>query len=158
MNKSKQPGIKIDDILLLESSCRRDSNIPRGQKLTTKVNFEFSYTMNKEKTAGASIIGAVVRLFSPDDEIKSIAEFSAKFQGRFSVDDEAPNMELEPFLESNAPALLYSYLRQHIQSITVKSSLPAIHLPIMNVIALIQDIKKKQVEEGNSSDQTTTDS
>ena len=149
MDESKQPGIKIEEIILLKSSGERDPLIPKNTTLKTKANFEFNYTINNNKTAGSSSVGVQVRLIKEDDE-KRVALFSARYLGRFSIEVDPPNIDLVQFLESNAPALLYSYLRQHIQSVSVKSGLPPIHLPIMNIVALIHDLKQKQAEQNNS--------
>jgi preprotein translocase subunit SecB len=128
MDTSKQPGIKIEAIILVESLFKRLPSIP-------------------EQTENA--VGFEVKNYITPDKKKLTTEFIAVLNsegapvfGRFTLIgiftvDENENMGLEEFSKSNAPAIILPYVREEIHSRLMKAGLPGmIMIPPINLVAI----------------------
>jgi preprotein translocase subunit SecB len=137
MDKSKQPGIKIIQILLESSKFSRFPTLPPNMKLELKLK-KTSELHPDGKTLITSLTLDVNNESSP-------LYFSATYLGIFQIESEKKkNMNLEDFQEIHAPGILYPYLREEFQSRISKSELSAIikPLPPLNIPALLKKNKK----------------
>lgn len=132
MDKTRQPGIKFDGIILVEESFWRDYSVP--EDLT--VDLEFSTSNSIENNNAAVEIATNFQLIKND---KSFVKLEFKFVGFFSVMEEDANMELEYFISNNSLALMFPYIREHITSVTSKSGIKPIMLPPINLKAMISE-------------------
>ena len=57
---------------------------------------------------------------------------NVKIKGVFAWDADMDNQTLENLLKINAPAILFSYIRSVVSSITAFSGYPALILPLIN--------------------------
>jgi preprotein translocase subunit SecB len=67
--------------------------------------------------------------------------------GRFSGKD-VTKEQLVRFCQSNAPAIMFPYVRQSIQSITANGRAGAFHLPLMNMLGVFAPDEWAHVSEG----------
>ena len=81
-----------------------------------------------------SIIRLTLGFFTKSDFKKVPFKIEMKIEGHFKWDEELDEKEalLETMLKENAPAILYSYLRPLITSLTMEADLPPLIIPLMN--------------------------
>ena len=73
--------------------------------------------------------------FFKQSELKDVPfKLEMEIEGIFAWDEELDNNmeQLETLLKENGPAILYSYLRPIITSLTVDACLPPLVIPLMN--------------------------
>lgn len=54
---------------------------------------------------------------------------------------------LSNYFYTNAPALIFPYIRAYVSSITALSGLKAVNLPVMNLSSLKEDLKANTIKE-----------
>ncbi|HQF37376.1 MAG TPA: protein-export chaperone SecB [Candidatus Dojkabacteria bacterium] len=134
MDKDKQPGIKCDSIILAESVFKRLPQLTGSENVN--LSMEVNNTFSDDKKTLQTILA--VHVNTENDPIY----FKVVYVGLFSVSEEQ-NMELEEFAKSNAPAIMFPYIREEIHSKMLKASLPkSIIIPPINIGVLVQENKK----------------
>jgi preprotein translocase subunit SecB len=131
MDKTKQPGIKFDAIILANISFDRKPEIPDNPDI--KVNFVSVRNINDKK--GIVKITTTIKMEKNDI---LYAELGMEHLGVFSIDVEE-NMNMEDFLKCGGPALMFPYIRECVTDITCKAGINPIVLPPMNIIAMLKD-------------------
>lgn len=139
MDKEKQPGINFDSIILAEEKFWRNPVLP--QELDIKIDFKAKKSIDKDNQKG--IIELDTFLSLQDSEKVDKVRLELKYVGIFSIIESEKNMDLEHFLEHNAPALLLPYIREQITSITAKAGILPVILPPLNILAMIKENEKK---------------
>jgi preprotein translocase subunit SecB len=132
MDKDKQPGIIFENVYLTKLNFQLPATIQKNNNKT--IPYEFQFTKAQKIENNKLIIELSVKLFDG---------FELTVIGIFGTKEDEKNMELEQFAESNAPALLFPYIREIVSSITAKSPLPTLRLPPINLVALLN---KKKIE------------
>lgn len=135
MNKNQQPGIAFDAILLAKMNFERKPYLK--EDLEIEVNFTAKRSNDGKK--GSVEIKTDLQLKKEDE---TFVKLTLVHVGVFSVTN-TPNMPLEQFLEFNAPALIFPYIRKEISSITCSAGLAPVVLPPMNIIAMIKQSEAK---------------
>lgn len=135
MNKNQQPGIAFDAILLAKMNFERKPYLK--EDLEIEVNFTAKRSNDGKK--GSVEIKTDLQLKKEDE---TFVNLTLVHVGVFSVTN-TPNMPLEQFLEFNAPALIFPYIRKEISSITCSAGLAPVVLPPMNIIAMIKQSEAK---------------
>lgn len=130
MDKTKQPGIRFDGIILVEEKFWRDYVIPEDTKLDLKIESGSSKLDNSYNIELKSIL----RLIKEDKEALIL---ESKFIGFFSVIEGDENMDIDEYIKNNAPALMFPYIREHISAITIKAGMKPILVPPLNMKALL---------------------
>lgn len=137
MDKEKQPGISFDSIVLAKEKFWRNPSLPK--ELNINLDFKVKRSIDDKK----GIIELDTFLSLQDSEKVEHVKLELKYIGLFSIIESEKNMELEHFLEHNAPAFLVPYIREHISSITSKAGILPVILPPINILAIIKDKEKK---------------
>ncbi|NQV18821.1 MAG: protein-export chaperone SecB [Armatimonadetes bacterium] len=137
MDKKKQPGISFDSIILAKEKFWRNPSLPK--ELNINLDFKVKRSIENEK----GIIELDTFLSLQDSEKVKHVKLELKYVGLFSIIESEKNMELEHFLENNAPALLVPYIREQISSITSKAGILPVILPPLNILAIIKEKEKK---------------
>lgn len=137
MDKSKQPRINFDAIILAEENFKREKRLPKDTE--TKLNFSSGNNINGNK---ASVEIAFNLELIKDN--KKYMELYAKFVGLFSAKEEK-NMDLEEFVNLHALALMFPYIREHITNITSKAGIKPILLPPINLAAMLKNQNEEVV-------------
>ena len=135
MDINKQPGIKCDSIILSESFFKRKPQIPKD--LEIQINFDVKNTINEERKKLASEVTAII------NNEESAVYAKVTYVGLFSIQGEE-NLPLNEFAESNAPAIIFPYIREEIHNKMQKACLPKfLIIPPINIIALSKSSDSK---------------
>lgn len=128
MDEKKQPGINFDGILLKDLSFSREPKIL--QKPSLDLTFNSNSTIEKDVL--------IYELSCSITEKEKTFNISCSMIGFFSVIPDERNMSLEDFSKTNAPAMMFPYIREVIASTTLKAGLAAVILPPVNINSLIK--------------------
>ncbi len=146
MDRTKQPGIRVEFIILISDEFNREPN-PTDTKtgLNIKQDFHFEKYFNnpdsKEESTHAQLT-VTLNLDVLDGTGNICYHLKVKYLGSFQKDLEDSNMDLLSFINNHAPAIIYPYIREHVSSLTLKAGIPALYLPPINLIALMQESEK----------------
>lgn len=77
----------------------------------------------------------------PSQKSKLPFELNFTYEGIFTIREDTPVEELKKFVEHNAPALLFPYIRAEISHITGSTGLPALNLPPINLYGALSEKK-----------------
>ena len=150
MDKLKNPNIKVEAILLEKLNFERKPKVP-DKLMDSKGDIE---------EAKLELNGKIERIFTEDkkallvkleleinDENKTL-NILCRIVGIFSQ-IEPGSITLEEFAKTNAPAILFPYIRENISNVTMKAGLPPLILPPINVIKLVEESENKNKQEKN---------
>jgi len=137
MDNDKQPGISFEGILLSKENFSR---IPNFSDENVRIDIQLNVILNKNKQTYSAELNTSLKCFSNDDQ-KQLLNLEFTFVGLFSVKDGEENMDIQDFLNNNAPAIMFPYIREHISEITQKAGVKPILLPPINIEALIKNKK-----------------
>jgi len=132
---------KLNKILLIESHFKRETEI-NFQNKTTKnnINIDIKNTV-KEKD-----INVILTLdFKSYDDVKTNIEAKIIMAGLFEACD-SPPISTESFVEVNAPAIIFPFVREHLSTVSLKAGIKPILLPPVNFFELAKSKKSIQVE------------
>ncbi|EOU1151353.1 protein-export chaperone SecB [Clostridium perfringens] len=132
MNEQKQPGIKFYGIFIIEESFSRKPNVP----LDAEEDLEMSSELSVQGKDATVMVETIFKLEHNDEEVFRL---QCKHIGKFSVDTDNENMELQTFIENNSVAIMFPYIREHITSVTQKAGIQPIVLPPINIRALLNN-------------------
>lgn len=127
MDKDKEPGIKVESIILVESFFKRIPNVVLPVPMN--ININVANNINNEKKQ--LITEMKVSLNSDVDPVYA----NIVYVGIFSVIDQE-NITLQQFAEHHAPAYLFPYVREEIHNRSIKAGLHPIIIQPLNFIAL----------------------
>jgi len=142
MNKDKQPGINCKSVILVDSSFRRIADFP-NKNLSLNYNFEYSKEL-QESSANASLS---LKLIVNNEDGEMILQLGCTYVGVFCIQEDEPNMELDNFLQFNAPAIVLPYIRHFVHSVTAQAGIEPIILPPINILALLKQSSAEAIEE-----------
>ncbi len=132
MDKTKQPGILFENVIIPEVKFKRKPEIIEPSKISIS-----AYTSKKiEKNSLQYKIDFYINKGIKNPEVT----FYCKIVGFFIAENDS-NMTLEDFAKLNAPALLYPYIRELLYNLTIRSGINPIILPPINLKAIIENSK-----------------
>ncbi len=136
MDKSRDPGIITESIMLIDADFKRQPIAPKN--VHTEVQLSYYGSCVSETHARGTMkvdVKGTNKQESSDEEV-----FTARltFVGVFRQDTKNPNMELDVFIKNHAPGHIFPYAREFVTSLSYRSGLPIIILPPVNMAALIQ--------------------
>jgi len=137
MDKSKQPGISFDDIILKEIFFSRKEGFSDKPELNVQLESNVSLSPEEDTLT-----------YEMSCEIKDKNEFfniKCTMIGFFSVIKGKENMTLKDYSDINAPATIFPYIRETIASTTTRAGIPPIIIPPVN-LNLIKKISKSEKE------------
>lgn len=127
MDKDRQPGIKVDGVILAESFFKRKPEV------TTPVPVNIDINVSNKVDSIKKLLITEMRV-SLNSESESVYGHFV-FIGIFSTMDEE-NMSLQQFAENNAPAYIMPYVREEIHNRSLKAGIPPIIIQPLNIVAL----------------------
>lgn len=136
-NESNQPNIIIKGILLLQSQFTRVNEFMHPLQATCHFHYEKHLTASKVE--GQGVLTADIKFI--DGKGEEAATINCSFLGMFAVEGDV-NMEMDEFMDNNAPAHILPFIREHVANLTIKASIPPLYLPPYNIKALIEDSKQ----------------
>lgn len=105
------------EFLLNEEGSKQDKH------LEVEVNIKAAYDEKK------ALVELIVHINK--DKKDQVFNLSIKNQGVFQWES-LSEKEVKPYLEENAPAVLLSYIRSIVTSLTLAAGLPPLVLPLLN--------------------------
>ena len=137
IDENKQPGVKFDAIILTKEEFWRLPKLPETIGLDLNMNSNIS---NSEENASNELNTVLIGRAEDGNEVFKL---DITFVGFFSTIQGQENMNLITFMNTNSAALMFSYIREHVSSITMKSGMQPIILSPINVQALVNSSKGK---------------
>jgi preprotein translocase subunit SecB len=131
MENQDQPGFKILNVVLLESSFKREDNIDFSKQYVAIPNINTGFTLGDNNTL---ICGVELAVDAFIDNVK-IFESKIKMAANFEIIGQ-PELETEKFGAVNAPSIIFPFLREHFASLTAKAGVNTVLLPPVNFVAL----------------------
>ena len=131
MDKSKQPGILFEDIILKELIFSRKEGFSDKPELSVQLKSKTSFSPNEDRL-----------IYEMSCEIKDEKEFyniQCTMMGFFSVIKGQENMSLREYSNMNAPAAMFPYIRETIAATTIRAGIPPIIIPPTNLNLLKRD-------------------
>ena len=141
MDIEKQPGIQVLTVALNKCYYKRLPIV--DEKTNDSIDFNLEINLNEDKSQSIVLLKCFLKRESLEENKETQVEIEIEYVGVFAVQENAENMDLEKFSNTNAPAILFPYIRQMIHELTLKGSLPLVILPPLNILALFKD-KKSQ--------------
>lgn len=118
--------------MLIENNFLRFPDVP--QLIQTKLDFGYSYSCTPEGSGQGELTLHTSGKNSENNDI--VYQADIKYIGIFQMDQANPNMDIDEFMKSHAPAHMFPYLREFLSSLSVRAGLPTIILPPINILAL----------------------
>jgi preprotein translocase subunit SecB len=142
MDKDKQPGIKFENVVLIEEKFWRDYDV----KSTCETDISFELSKNTQNNKHFTKIKTE---FVCIDNEKEVLNLSCVFVGIFSEEEGNENLNIEEYINEFSAALMFPYIREHLYTVTSKAGIKPLRLPPMNILALLKknEEKKEKVEE-----------
>jgi len=125
MDKSKQPGIFFDEVILKELIFSRKEGYSDKPELHIQLASCASFSENEDEL-----------VYEMTCEIKDEREYfhiKCTMIGFFSVIKGQENMGLREYADKNAPAAVYPYIREIISSTTTRAGVPPVVIPPTNL-------------------------
>ena len=128
-------AFKLLGLNLQESIFRSKSEEEEELAITFNVNINYS-------TAG-NVIRVLMRVTLSTSK-PDIFHLEVAMQGKFERQNESVTMPVEEFSNIIAASIIFPYIRDHVSSLTAKSGINPIMLPLINFIQLYDESKKQQ--------------
>jgi len=128
MDKTKQPGISFDDVILKELTFSRKEGYSDKPELNVFLDANVSFSPNEDRL-----------VYEMSCEIKDGNEYfniKCVMIGFFSVIEGKENMSLKEYSNLSAPAAIFPYIRETIASTTTKAGIPPVIIPPTNLSLL----------------------
>lgn len=135
MENQKKSGFKFKSFVVIDFTIKREP-VEQGD-----VDFEITPSAvinNSEKIFELKLTVSVI------DNAGSF-NINLTAVGYFEFEDEKSVDTLSTYFYTNAPALIFPYIRAYISSVTALSGLRAVNLPVMNLIGLREELKANTV-------------
>lgn len=136
---ARQPGIQCKNVILVDCEFRRVPDFPESD---IKLNYNFTYTKKNRDCDAEAFLN--LKLIAKNNQDEVVLQLGCSYVGIFSIDIENKNLEMDSFLEHNAPAIILPYIRHFVHNITAQAGIEPIILPPINILALVATSKKEK--------------
>lgn len=144
--KATPEGLKINELALVRVDFERVAS-PKEQ--FQPVELEFNFNVQQQRVDSKHwIVSATIELFP--DAVTVPFRLSLTYRLSASVDDDAHAERLEKFTNAGAISTLLPFMRESIAMITMKSGLPPLLLPPMNVATLLSYAKDQPAPKADA--------
>ncbi|MCL2435623.1 MAG: protein-export chaperone SecB [Lentimicrobiaceae bacterium] len=127
-NKNKlDSGFRINDLILIESSFSRISNVAYGEGVDNNLDINTEIAV-KDKVIMVTEEVTLVQKFQDIEQVK----VKVKMAGLFECIGETVLTNFEEFGRVNGAAIIFPYIREHITNISLKAGIGALLLPPIN--------------------------
>lgn len=145
MDEKRQPGISFDGIILAKENFWRDYSVP--EEATPDMSINVSW--NNQGDHWVTEFSFSLRLMYEETRV---LQLDSTFIAFFSVVQGEENMDMERFVQSHSPALMFPYIREHISAVTQKAGVKPVLLAPVNVLAMLKDAKGR-TSDADEADQ-----
>lgn len=129
MDDMKEPGIRLESVILAELHFKRLPTVPT--ELTYQIEINSTPVTNPEKKYLEEKLSVKVKSVSGD-----FVEASCLLIGKFSCINGCENMTLDEFAKENAPSIIYPFCREALATVSVRGGIAPILLPPFNFHAV----------------------
>jgi preprotein translocase subunit SecB len=136
MDKSKQPGISFDDIILRELVFSRKEGFSDRPEFDVQLESNISLSPEEDKL--------IYEMSCKIKDKKGFFNIKCTMIGFFSVIEGKENMGLKEYSNLSAPAAIFPYIRETIASTTTRAGIPPIIIPPVNLTVINKITKSKQ--------------
>lgn len=142
MDKTKQPGIKFDGIILAKENFWRDYSVPEDAISNLSINVKY----NNQGENWLTEFSFLLRLMDQETEVLRL---DSTFIGFFSIVKGEENMSMEQFIQNHSPGLMFPYIREHISTVTQKAGVKPVLLAPINVLAMLRETEEPTCDNAN---------
>lgn len=129
--KPTQPaGYTIKQITLLESSFKRELEIPFEQSLSISNDLNISSESAVDFEDNHFTVVTELNLIGKQEQTNFYV-FKVRMSGTFERIGE-PELKEEVFKRLNAPAIIYPFIREHVYNLALKSGIGNVIIPPVN--------------------------
>ncbi len=133
--EQNQP-FQLLDIILLESTFKRIVVVsPLSQEFEQKNNLVIEHDISVDMLAVFLTVEHSL-IMKGVEEVTTFTKMVAVFNN-----PKNPNIPLDVFINVNAPAVIFPFIREHLASISAKAGLYPILLPLVNFVKRAEDNK-----------------
>lgn len=126
MDKTKDPGIRIERIIIEGFSFRKVDLLDLSETYSVNINVNNECIKSEDESDGRLL--STIRITEKSGQ-KFELEVTYGLYASVIKGDE--NMSLPQFLENNAPPILYQFFRETVLTLTQKAGVPIV-IPPMN--------------------------
>lgn len=125
----KKSILQFKNPILTKVEYRINDNFNEEKKIRLKIDLATSVN----KGDGEAIVEILLKVF--DEKILEEVPFFIEIgmRGKFEWEDSSDNDQIDKLLETNGPAILISYVRPYISSLTSGSGFAPLILPLLNL-------------------------
>lgn len=147
INSSDQSAIAFTRIELREAVFRdADGEVPASwedQLQNFGIRIEVRLQMPDD---GASMTVFIKATVVPPEDVPLMKDLSVTVSGTFTMSGEGAAARLREFGLSQAPLLVWPYVRQAISNVTAQSRFGAFVIPPINMQTVLEEMRKKNKE------------
>lgn len=151
---TKQPGIRVDQVLLERASFDHRSDFLAFPP-TTPVQAEVSLSLSSGLTEDGKKARVQVTVASKDDQ-EPLYRFSVLMTALFEVEPGAENFPLAEFVKTNAFAFVFPFAREAVANITARGRFGALWMKPVNIFALANATTQGTVTESAATENAAT--
>lgn len=138
MSTSDKSMFQFTGFKIIESHIIRDENLELSQDI--KIGFNPRGKINRTENTYKILLGVIVK--DENDAFKANIEVI----GYYKFPDAIEQDLLDKYFYTNAPAILFPYVRAYISTLTNLSGIDIITLPTLNLSALGGRLKENTTE------------
>lgn len=135
---------QFKDPKLLDLKFHVNHDLKQAEELELKVAFSLQVTVQKATDEPRALVALLIKA-EPDQNPVFVIECT--MQSEFEWDDRLPEDQVDNLLNKNAPALLLSYMRPIIHSVSNSSPYPSIAVPFMDFTTLYDEREMIDISE-----------
>lgn len=156
MDKNKQPGIKIDRMILEAVNFQVNPSFVPQASDGINVDMQVNVQKNLIKLERKLRLGLEIKLFEKYDNPPF--RLTVLVAGYFSVDNDAELENLEEFSNIQGPALIFPFVREIIANLSMRTGLQPLILPPTNIWHLLGQSQSMPDKKQKSKQQITSKS
>ncbi|HII4458269.1 protein-export chaperone SecB [Clostridium perfringens] len=125
----KKSVLKFNNPILKELKYKINNEFSSNDNISLDIKLETKISKSEEN----AIVEVTLLIF--DKEVASEVPFKMKIvmYGEFSWDENSDKELISKLLETNAPAIIISYIRPYVSSMTVGSGFAPLILPVLDL-------------------------
>lgn len=141
MEQTKKSAFKLSTFTVMESHILRNPS----KMQDVKVDIKPTALLNRGKRNFTLFL---------EVHVKDNDSFDIRINclGSFTFKSDISEQEMSGYFLTNAPALMFPYVRAYISAMTALSGLPAINLPVMNLSSLKEKLRDNITEVSSSKE------
>ena len=125
----KKSILKFKNPILKEIEYKINEKFVENDRISLDINLETKISKGEE----SAIVEVCLKIFDDSDNIEVPFSMKIVMFGEFSWDNDADKSVINKLLETNAPAIIISYIRPYVSTVTVGSGFAPLILPVFDL-------------------------